>query len=35
MKDAIGYLRISTKEQDHSGLGLAAPCVDIEAFGAP
>jgi hypothetical protein len=25
MKDAIGYLRVSTKEQGRSGLGLAAP----------
>jgi hypothetical protein len=24
MKDAIGYLRVSTKEQGRSGLGLAA-----------
>ena len=34
MKDAIGYLRVSTKEQGRSGLGLAAQRRDIEAFGA-
>src|SRR5271170_5668360 len=34
MKDAIGYLRVSTKEQGRSGLGLAAQRCDIEAFGA-
>jgi DNA invertase Pin-like site-specific DNA recombinase len=33
MKDAIGYLRVSTKEQGRSGLGLAAQRFDIEAFG--
>ena len=33
MKDAIGYLRVSTKEQGRSGLGLAAQQKDIEAFG--
>ena len=33
MKDAIGYLRVSTKEQGRSGLGLAAQRHDIEAFG--
>jgi DNA invertase Pin-like site-specific DNA recombinase len=32
MKDAIGYLRVSTKEQGRSGLGLAAQRHDIEAF---
>jgi DNA invertase Pin-like site-specific DNA recombinase len=34
MKDAIGYLRVSTREQGRSGLGLAAQRQDIEAFGA-
>jgi DNA invertase Pin-like site-specific DNA recombinase len=34
MKDAIGYTRVSTKEQGRSGLGLAAQRYDIEAFGA-
>src|SRR3984893_1338703 len=33
MKDAIGYLRVSTKEQGRSGLGLAAQRLDIEHFG--
>jgi DNA invertase Pin-like site-specific DNA recombinase len=33
MKDAIGYLRVSTKEQGRSGLGLAAQRYEIEAFG--
>jgi DNA invertase Pin-like site-specific DNA recombinase len=32
MKDAIGYLRVSTREQGRSGLGLAAQRRDIEAF---
>jgi len=34
MKDAIGYLRVSTQEQGRSGLGLAAQRHEIEAFGA-
>jgi DNA invertase Pin-like site-specific DNA recombinase len=34
MKDAIGYLRVSTTEQGRSGLGLAAQRVDIEAFSS-
>jgi len=34
MKDAIGYLRVSTREQHRSGLGLAAQRHDIEMFGA-
>jgi DNA invertase Pin-like site-specific DNA recombinase len=34
MKEAIGYLRVSTREQGRSGLGLAAQRCDIEAFGA-
>jgi DNA invertase Pin-like site-specific DNA recombinase len=33
MKDAIGYLRVSTSEQGRSGLGLAGQRADIEAFG--
>lgn len=34
MPPAIGYLRVSTREQGRSGLGLAAQRHDIEAFGA-
>src|SRR5579872_1933549 len=34
MKDAIGYLRVSTREQGRSGLGLAAQRHEIEAFAA-
>jgi DNA invertase Pin-like site-specific DNA recombinase len=34
MQTAIGYLRVSTREQGRSGLGLAAQRHDIEAFGA-
>lgn len=33
MQAAIGYLRVSTREQGRSGLGLAAQRNDIEAFG--
>jgi len=33
MNDAIGYLRVSTREQGRSGLGLAAQRHEIEAFG--
>ena len=34
MKNAIGYLRVSTREQGRSGLGLAAQRSDVEAFAA-
>jgi len=33
MQSAVGYLRVSTREQGRSGLGLAAQRHDIEAFG--
>ena len=32
MQAAIGYLRVSTREQGRSGLGLAAQRHEIEAF---
>ena len=32
MQPAIGYLRVSTKEQGRSGLGLAAQRHELEAF---
>jgi len=32
MSEAIGYLRVSTREQGRSGLGLAVQRSDIEAF---
>jgi DNA invertase Pin-like site-specific DNA recombinase len=33
MQTAIGYLRVSTREQGRSGLGLAAQRSEIEGFG--
>ncbi len=33
MQTAIGYLRVSTREQGRSGLGLAAQRFEIESFG--
>ena len=33
MSEAIGYLRVSTREQGRSGLGLAAQRFEIETFG--
>jgi DNA invertase Pin-like site-specific DNA recombinase len=35
MQAAIGYLRVSTREQGRGGLGLAAQRFEIEAFGVP
>lgn len=32
MKDAIGYLRVSNKEQGRRGVGLAAQRHEIERF---
>jgi len=34
MQAAIGYLRVSTREQGRSGLGLAVQRHEIEAFRA-
>ena len=33
MRPAVGYVKVSTREQGRSGLGLAAQRHDIEAFG--
>ena len=34
MKDPIGYLRVSTKKQGRSGLGLATQRLEIAIFAA-
>lgn len=34
MKEAIGYLRVSTQEQGRSGLSLVAQRHDIEALAS-
>jgi len=34
MQAAIGYVRVSTREQGRRGLGLAAQRFEIEVFGA-